>query len=1508
MADFLERMLDAVEEREGALLVWGAVDGCFSAGELESLIDPALNTALDRGEHIDFVEARTVIGELVRRAWLIEVPLTAGSVGYRSRMAETVRLLARLRQLFPQHGRTNNGWQVAATLVADFRFARRQRQYPRRNVRIDGAIAELRSITSEPLIIQNIEAILHSVQPIRDGGLAAFQVRATQRILAAIEADRPGGTIVCAGTGSGKTLAFYLPAMASILRHLSVQPDGPNWVKAVAIYPRNELLKDQLREVFGRVRAMPRQNGHRPLRIGAFYGDVPKRAGNDMAWPAAWTSAGNHRICPFLKCPACGSDLLWREEAFIAQREVLSCRSNTCDFATNQEELALTRDSQAERPPDIVFTSTEMLNRRLSDTRYCHLFGVGGRAHRAAELVLLDEVHTYEGGHGAQVAFLLRRWQCLTGSQLRFVGLSATLRDASRFFADLIGARPNSVVEISPAPAEMESEGAEYVVAIRGDPVSRAALLSTTIQATMLMQRCLDRRPSIGQDPVGRGMFGTRTFAFTDKLDSINRLYFDLLDAEGRDNFGAPDRRRAPNGGLALLRIPGPSRSRYLAGQDWRACTAIQHDLADRLTIGRVSSQDRGVDTSADVIVATASLEVGFDDPNVGAIIQHKAPYSMAAFLQRKGRAGRQRGMRPWTIVTLSDYGRDRLLYQNYDRLFDPELPVRTLPLRSRYILRMQATYAFLDYLSTRIPSGRGSSMWSALSMPSQGPNQNRLTIAREIRGILEGEVATADFAEYLSRALHLDLDEIAALLWEYPRALLTTVLPTALRRLETAWRGELPRVDRPLPEFIPSSLFSELALPEVRIQLQRQNRNNNNEVFMPLFAAVSEFTPGRVSRRFGVRQEMDRDWICPPASVMAGAPLGVLDLDLVAELVPEGVFELLDGGRIQAFDAFRPTSLNPTRPPGAIGDSSMSKMRWNTRFLPLGDGTWLIPPSGSVGHSVFRRVGFFCHTHHMPLEVRRFAVSCEAEIVISRTRQRAEIRFAKDGRQAAVGGAFAADGIAFDIEIPAQLFAAVSADARLQRALRTLRFSDAAWRGETLSAVPNPFQREWLAQIQLSALAYEAVRMNCTLQQAAVTLASGAAAVSTSDVLTALFGAQVVQDDGRDLQLVGDDRLRRDIQSLLADPTVVGQLSAASVHLWEAIDYTWEPWLRSIYHTTLGAALLRAISDRCPGLDMDGLVADLDVVADSDGTLRSRIWITENAPGGNGQVEQFMRAYAEDPRRFYSMVRAALEMGEREIVDDQLGRLVRLLCSPAGEYEATIAAVARLRQAFEYSELSASVREVRLSISRDGIVPFHGFMAAAMGRVLRPNSSPSTDRYLAHALDRWDTEEARLGIEIDLRVVSYWLAQFQDIDDIAQDLGLPVGNDKAAWRLSAIYGLLWPRGRPVRASSLESYNPFTEVLPVERLMVLGSLIEERTRISVEGNNWLEATTELLANGRMVTLICATERAEYLSEALNELICNPVESGYLRAYARMQGVRIGGLVLEADIELIEAPQ
>lgn len=72
------------------------------------------------------------------------------------------------------------------------------------------------------------------------------------------------------------------------------------------------------------------------------------------------------------------------------------------------------------------------------------------------------------------------------------------------------------------------------------------------------------------------------------------------------------------------------------------------------------------------LVIATSTLEVGFNDPTVGAVLQHKAPRSMVSFLQRKGRAGCVRVMRPCTIVVTSAYGRDRWAFQARRRAVQP--------------------------------------------------------------------------------------------------------------------------------------------------------------------------------------------------------------------------------------------------------------------------------------------------------------------------------------------------------------------------------------------------------------------------------------------------------------------------------------------------------------------------------------------------------------------------------------------------------------------------------------------------------------------------------------------------------------------------------------------------------------------------------------------------------------------------------------------------------------------
>ena len=221
--------LSQLEQQEAKLLCWGFTGGSFSAEELQERAEVHTGG--------DFSSALRLVEELRRFRLLFQV----ADGEFRTRMAETVRLLARLKLL--RHMDAKRGtWLSAPDLVADYRFSVQPRAWPKRAL----PAGEVRGILrSENLLDGNREATAQALT--ENLNLAGFQFRATQRILSKTQElsakdGETNGTIVCAGTGSGKTLAFYLPALTEISAL-----DG-TWTKALAVYPRVELLKDHLKE------------------------------------------------------------------------------------------------------------------------------------------------------------------------------------------------------------------------------------------------------------------------------------------------------------------------------------------------------------------------------------------------------------------------------------------------------------------------------------------------------------------------------------------------------------------------------------------------------------------------------------------------------------------------------------------------------------------------------------------------------------------------------------------------------------------------------------------------------------------------------------------------------------------------------------------------------------------------------------------------------------------------------------------------------------------------------------------------------------------------------------------------------------------------------------------------------------------------------------------------------------------------------------------------------------
>lgn len=1499
MENFLLQCLDAIEQRETRFLVWGIADISLSEDELVELIAEALESASEEIQ-MTYYDPRRVIADLLERAFVVEFPKNA-ALHYRSRMAETVRLASRLRQLFPKHEGAN-GWQQAPTLVADYRFLRRKRKFPKRELTPDQMLHQCREVEASSTQIALLQKLLE-----RSGtslALAGFQGRATSRILQGLNKRESRGTIVCAGTGSGKTLSFYLPALTHIATSLLQQTGKGQWVKVLAIYPRNELLKDQFSEIYGEARRLDHalaEKGRRKILIGAFFGPTPKRA-SELKGGNGWKRVSGGYACEYLRCPkdGCRGRLIWSEVHIAESIEELRCDS--CGHKIGQDEILLTRERLFRSPPDILFTTTEMLNQRMSDSSCRHLFGLGPRAVKAPDLVLLDEVHTYTGTHGAQVAYLFRRWRAQVRQNVSFVGLSATLREAAAFFASLTGLMEWNVAEVSPRFDEVFANGAEYLLALRGDPVSRRSLLSTTIQTAMLMNRCLDVRGSTRS----HGFFGSKTFVFTDDVDVTNRLFFNLLDAEGRDSWGRIDNKRHPDGALAYLRRSGTNTFRYLHGQDWRLCEQIGRDLHVGLNIGRTCADDAGVDLSADVIVATASLEVGYNDPEVGAVIQHKAPRDIAQFLQRKGRAGRSRIMRPWTVVCLSDYGRDRLAYQGYDLLFDPELPPKQLPIGNRYVQRMQGVYALIDYLGGRLQGlSRPGSVWRDLSSPCSVSERKR-ALERELTAILESNDTLAEFTQVLQRLLQLDESSLLSLLWEYPRPLLTTVIPTALRRVATDWRGAEPfAFNAPLPEFIAANLFSDLNLPEVMITIPPQDGfDEERPPVMPVLQAMRAFAPGRVSRRFGFAHQYVRHWIAP--GFVRGGEAHSVDLSEVAQCRKLGEYCYRDSEGEHIVAVYRPTVLRPALPPKEVLDTSNAQNLWCTQIVHQAM-TMLEVPRNSGWERLVSRIGFSLHNHHAPVEMRRFSLGTEASIAFKDgSREEVSFSFCIDGEDVAMGFTLAVDAVAFQVEVPHALWQDCSGHlSEKWRALRTARYYDMAWRGERLVSIANPFARDWVARVYLSALAFDALEGGLSLEEACGVLQTEDSALSLEQVLETIFQSTATDDSG-DEGPGDEDRLRQEILNHLRSSTVRRELQALAQTLWEPINDSWQPWLKGVFTSTLAAAFFQGMENLCPDLNTEDLVVDIEHDVDCDGTVCDRIWISESSTGGSGLIEESIERIGEDPRRFFNLVEAALDLSEYELIDGQLSRFLAIMDNG---HAGICSAVSALREATSFKETEENFQQLRTAMATEGFLQFHSFLVALNNRILRSGSNREVDHLLHQVITTWKEGEARLGIEIDARVVAYWMSHRMEVERfLDMELGEVSAANLPLWRFNSIYGVFWPRGAAVRHVHLNLYNPFCTFPPLERLLVRDLLDKHVPALEVPCEGWRDKSLHELQKGGALRICCGNEDKEMLKEVFNFLMTNPVEDDYLLLFARLRSVRQQAGHIEIEVELAEAIQ
>ena len=213
-------------------------------------------------------------------------------------------------------------------------------------------------------------------EPFPDVPLGFTPYRHQRTAFSRLAASAGRSTVVATGTGSGKTECFLYP----ILDHCRERAGTPG-IKAIVIYPMNALAADQARRIGETIDRTPALRGK--VTAGVFVGrdNQPQRSAHK-------TMGRDHVITD--------------------------------------------RDTLREHPPDILLTNYKMLDYLLVRPFDFRLWRYNEPD--TLRYLVVDELHTFDGAQGTDLACLIRRLRVRLGvssEKLICAGSSATLGDGA---------------------------------------------------------------------------------------------------------------------------------------------------------------------------------------------------------------------------------------------------------------------------------------------------------------------------------------------------------------------------------------------------------------------------------------------------------------------------------------------------------------------------------------------------------------------------------------------------------------------------------------------------------------------------------------------------------------------------------------------------------------------------------------------------------------------------------------------------------------------------------------------------------------------------------------------------------------------------------------------------------------------------------------------------------------------------------------------------------------------
>ncbi len=383
----------------------------------------------------------------------------------------------------------------------------------------------------------------------------------------AINLIREGeNVVVMTPTASGKSLIYNIPVIESVIEN----PEQ----KALYIFPLKGLEQDQVRnfnELFYSLRIIDPNSSEYPL--------------------PPFATGGRGRIIEPAEIYDGDTSAYWRKKI----REAI---------------------------PKVIFTNPDMLHLALNPfhKKWELLF-------RNLRYVVVDEIHTYRGVFGSNVAHVMRRLRRICkywGSSPQFIAASATIANPSELAEELTGL-PFKVVAQSGAPL-----AGRYFVFIN-------PLESPYTETTRLFIQCLDS--------------GLRTIVFT-KARKITELIYSWTI----------------NNAPAFAERISPYRAGFLPRE--------RRDIEQKLFRGELLG-----------VISTSALELGVDIGGLDCCILCGYPGSVASTWQRAGRVGRHGQESVVVMIAIPD-ALDQYYMRHPDTFFEKSHEAAVIDPENKNILK----------------------------------------------------------------------------------------------------------------------------------------------------------------------------------------------------------------------------------------------------------------------------------------------------------------------------------------------------------------------------------------------------------------------------------------------------------------------------------------------------------------------------------------------------------------------------------------------------------------------------------------------------------------------------------------------------------------------------------------------------------------------------------------------------------------------------------------------------